>query len=105
MTPPLIALPGWLGQFNQLPPPSRKEAEVSLAAFFSVIGVALSLIAPFHNVMLLFAPIALTLATWSLAQIRETPAPREFRWLATAALIVGGVWFLAWAIHIVVVLA
>jgi hypothetical protein len=70
-----------------------------------VIGVALSLTAPFHNYMLLFAPLALTLAVWSLAQFRETPAPREFRWLATAALIVGGVWLGAWAVHIGVALA
>ncbi len=99
------ALPAWLGQFNQLPPPSRKEAEVSLSAFLSMIGVALSLTAPFHNIMLVFAPIALTLAIWSLAQFRETPAPREFRWLATASLVVGGLWLCAWAVHIGVALA
>ncbi len=98
--PQLIPLPGWLGEFNQLPPPSRKEAEVSLAAFLSVIGVTLSLTAPFHNIMLLFAPIALTLAVWSLAQLRETPAPREFRWLATTALVIGGLWLCLWAVHI-----
>jgi Gpi18-like mannosyltransferase len=99
------ALPAWLGGFNQLPPPSRKEAEVSLAAFLSVIGVALSLTAPFHNLMLVFAPLALTLAVWSLAQRRETPAPREFRWLAATALVVGGLWLCVWAIHISFALA
>ena len=102
---PAATLPAWLGQFNQLPPPSRKEAEVSLAAFLSVIGVALSLIAPFDNVMLIFAPLALTLATWSLAQWRETPAPREFRWLAVASAVVGGLWLCLWAVHIGVALA
>lgn len=100
-----IPLPPWLGGFNQLPPPSRKEAEVSLAAFLSAIGVVLSLTAAFHGLMLVFAPIALTLATWSLAQRRETPAPREFRWLATGALLVGGLWLSLWAIHIAVALA
>jgi hypothetical protein len=98
--PSLALLPGWLGQFNQLPPPSRKEAEVSLTAFLSVIGVAMSLIAPFHNIMLLFAPVAVTLAIWSLAQIRETPAPREFRWLAITSLVIGGLWLCLWAVHI-----
>ena len=103
--PPMAALPGWLGAFDQLPPPSPKEAEVSLAAFCSVIGVALSLIAPFHNIMLLFAPAALTLAIWSLAQCRETPAPREFRWLAAVALVIGGLWLCVWAVHIGLALA
>ena len=102
---PAIALPPWLGQFNQLPPPSRKEAEVSLAAFLSAIGVVLSLIAPFQGVMLLFAPIALTLATWSLAQWHETPTPREFRWLAIGAAVVGGLWLCAWAVHFGIALA
>jgi hypothetical protein len=82
-----------------------KEAEVSLAAFLSVIGVSLSLTAPFHAIMLLFAPLALTLAIWSLAQRRETPAPREFRWLATVALVIGGAWLCAWAVHIGLALA
>jgi hypothetical protein len=100
-----VALPAWLGQFNMLPPPSRKEAEVSLAAFLSVIGVALSLTAPFLPVMLFFAPLALTLAVWSLAQWRETPAPREFRWLAVAALVISFLWLGGWAIHLGVALA
>ena len=100
-----MALPAWMGQINRLPPPSRKEAEVIMAAFLSVIGVALSLTAPFHTVMLLFAPISVTLAVWSLAQWRETPGPREFRWLALAALVVGGLWLCAWAVHAGVALA
>ncbi|HEX9037345.1 MAG TPA: serine/threonine-protein kinase [Ktedonobacterales bacterium] len=101
----VAALPAWLSPLNQLPPPSRKEVEVSLSAVLSVIGVALSLIAPFHGVMLIFAPIALALATWSIAQWSETPAPREFHWLAVAAAVVGGLWLSGWAVHFGVALA
>jgi hypothetical protein len=96
-----------LAQFGELPPPSHLEAQVSLAAFLSVIGAALSLAAPFTPAMLVFAPLALILAIWSLAhtQFGATAAPREFRWLAWAGLTLSAIWIMAWMIHLALLIA
>ena len=72
---------------------------MSLAAVVAVICVALSLTAPFSAAMSVFAAPGLALGAWSLAHVGETPAPREFRWLAIGALAIGGLWLLALLLH------
>ncbi|HEY8324454.1 MAG: serine/threonine protein kinase [Ktedonobacterales bacterium] len=89
----------WLTRLDEAPPATPQEAQVSLAAFVAVICVALSLTAPFSAAMSVFAAPGLALGAWSLAHAGETPAPREFRWLAIAALTIGGLWLLALILH------
>ncbi len=89
----------WLTPLDQAPPATMQEAQVSLAAFVAVICVALSLTAPFSGAMSVFVAPGLALGAWSLAHASETPAPREFRWLAIAALVVGGLWLLGLILH------
>ena len=89
----------WLTRLDQAPPATPQEAQVSLAAVVAVICVALSLTAPFSAAMSIFAAPGLALGAWSLAHAGETPAPREFRWLAIGALAIGGLWLLALLLH------
>ncbi len=89
----------WLTPLDEAPPATPQEAQVCLAAFLAVVCVALSLAAPFSPAMVVFALPGLALGAWSLAHVAETAAPREFRWLALAALALGSVWLLTLIIH------
>jgi hypothetical protein len=89
----------WLTPLDEAPPATPQEAQVCLAAFLAVVCVALSLTAPFSPAMTIFALPGLALGAWSLAHIDETAAPREFRWLAIAALALGSLWLLALILH------
>ena len=94
----------WLTPLDQAPPATPQEARVSLSAFLAVVCVALSLTAPFSPLMAVFMAPGLTLGVWSLAHIGETAAPREFRWLAAAALALGSLWLLALILHVALTL-
>jgi RNA polymerase subunit RPABC4/transcription elongation factor Spt4 len=89
----------WLTPLDQAPPATPEEAQVCLAAVLAVVCVALSLTAPFMPVMTAFAAPGLALGAWSAAHVHETSAPREFRWLALAALALGSLWLLALILH------
>ena len=105
LAPALLRRPGaWLTSLDQAPPATAQEASVCLAAFLAVVCVALSLTAPFHAPMAIFALPGLALGAWSLVHIGETAAPHEFRWLAIGALALGSVWLLALILHLALTL-
>ncbi|HEX8998208.1 MAG TPA: serine/threonine-protein kinase [Ktedonobacterales bacterium] len=94
--PALWRRPGpWLTPLEHAAPATPREAQVCLAAFLAVVCVALSLTAPFNPPMAIFCAPGLALGAWSLAHMGETAAPREFRWIAAGALLLGSLWLLA----------
>ncbi|MDE3230196.1 MAG: protein kinase, partial [Chloroflexota bacterium] len=97
--PELWRGPRWLTTLDEAPPATAQEAQVSLAAALAIVCVALSLMAPFHPLMLAFAAPGLGLGVWSSVHLGETNAPREFHWLAIGALILGSLWLLVLLLH------
>lgn len=97
--PELWRAPRWLTTLDEAPPATAQEAQVSLAAALAIVCVALSLMAPFHPLMLAFAAPGLGLGVWSSVHLGETNAPREFHWLAIGALILGSLWLLVLILH------
>ncbi|HEX6123552.1 MAG TPA: hypothetical protein VFY89_10350, partial [Ktedonobacterales bacterium] len=73
------------------------EAWTSIASLLAVACLSLSLTAAFSSLMMLFVVPALLLGHWGLAQPRER-APREFRWLALAAVAGGYAWIVLWLV-------
>lgn len=90
----------WLTPLDGAPPATPQEALVSLTAFLAVVCIALSLAAPFAPAMTVFTLPGIALGIWSIAHAEETNAPREFRWLAVGALLLGSIWFLALMMHL-----
>lgn len=83
-------------------PASRQEAQTGIFAVLAFVSASLSLLGDVVSPSLLtFCLPALLLGYWSLS--RQTPdTPREMRWLAGAALVVGSV---ALALSMIVLLA
>lgn len=100
IAPALLRRPGaGSASLDQAPPATAQEASACLSAVLAVVCVALSLTAPFHPPMAIFALPGLALGAWSVVHMGETAAPNEFRWLALGALALGSVWLLALILH------